>query len=188
MLKNLTPKGKQFEIMDLEMKGHNVVTGSAGAGKSVCALWRAKAIVNRLEEDVCILTYNNTLKNYLTNVIGDESGKIDITTFHKIATAYLREIGELGYNEVLDKGKSKLIKSAIEEVKKTYGYNSTLLRESFIEEEISWMQKVGCLTLEEYENVTIAITWWRVCSKPLAAHCDKRSVWNRIFASGSQQA
>lgn len=153
MLKNLTPKGKQFEIMDLEMKGHNVVTGSAGAGKSVCALWRAKAIVNRLEEDVCILTYNNTLKNYLTNVIGDESGKIDITTFHKIATAYLREIGELGYNEVLDKGKPKLIKSAIEEVKKTYGYNSTLLRESFIEEEISWMQKVGCLTLDEYENV-----------------------------------
>lgn len=153
MLNNLTPKGKQFEIMDLEMRGHNVVTGSAGAGKSVCALWRAKAIVNRLGEDVCILTYNNTLSNYLTNVIGDESGKVDITTFHKIATAYLREIGELGYNEILNKGKSKLIKSAIEEVKKTYGYNSTLLRESFIEEEISWMEKVGCLTLDEYENV-----------------------------------
>lgn len=151
----IRPKGKQFEIIDLPLEGHNVVLGSAGSGKSTCALIRANTIAEVKNERVLLLTYNNSLVNYMNN-IGIKNSNITVTTYHKFVTGYLRKNGILKTNGIVGSStvKEKLISEAIELTVKQYGNNTIFSRESFIIEEISWMQKVGCLTLEEYETIT----------------------------------
>lgn len=151
----IKPKGKQFEIIDLPLDGHNVVLGSAGSGKSTCALIRANIIAEVKNEKVLLLTYNNSLVNYMNN-IGFKNSNITITTYHKFVVGYLRKSGILNINGIVGGSteKEKLICKAIELTVNQYGDNVIFNKESFIIEEISWMQKVGCLTLEEYETIT----------------------------------
>ena len=42
----ITPKGKQEEVMALPAKGHIVVLGTAGSGKTTIALLRAHHLAN----------------------------------------------------------------------------------------------------------------------------------------------
>lgn len=152
---NIKPSGKQYEIIDLPMEGHNVVLGSAGSGKSVCALLRALSLSQVKNEKVLILTYNNSLVNYLKN-IEEEQNNIFIMTYHKFVVNYLKECGVLGTNSIVKNEylKSKFIREAIKKISNKFSDMAIFKREKFIIEEISWMQKVGCLSLEEYESIT----------------------------------
>lgn len=151
----IKPRGKQFEIIDLPLEGHNVVLGSAGSGKSTCALIRANVIAEVKNEKALLLTYNNSLVNYMNNM-NFKNNNITITTYHKFVVGYLIENGILKRNGIVGSStvKEKLICEAIKLTAKQYSNISIFNRESFIIEEISWMQKVGCLTLDEYETIT----------------------------------
>lgn len=58
-------KGKQQEVLYLPQNGHGVICGVAGSGKSVCAVMRAKYIQELTKGRVLLLTYNNSLINYM---------------------------------------------------------------------------------------------------------------------------
>lgn len=49
----ITPKGKQEEVMALPAKGHIVVLGTAGSGKTTIALLRAHHLANIPESAGC---------------------------------------------------------------------------------------------------------------------------------------
>lgn len=148
-------KGKQQEVLYLPQNGHGVVCGVAGSGKSVCAVVRAKYIQELTKGRVLLLTYNNSLINYMNDMHNDLD-KIDVTTYHKFATRCMRSVGILGYDEILSRSweKEKLIKKAINNVKILYSNTSVFNRSlSFFVEEIQWMQGFGMLNENDYENV-----------------------------------
>ncbi len=148
-------KGKQQEVLYLPQSGHGVVCGVAGSGKSVCAVMRAKYIQKLTKGRVLLLTYNNSLINYMKD-INNDLDKIDVTTYHKFATRCMRNIGILGNDEILSNSwqKKELIENAINNVKKLYLNISVLNRNvDFFVEEIKWMQGFGILDEDEYEDV-----------------------------------
>lgn len=149
-------KGKQQEILYLPPNGHGVVCGVAGSGKSVCAVMRAKYMQESTKGRVLLLTYNNSLINYMKDIHNDLDN-IDVTTYHKFATRCMRSIGILGYNEILSKDweKKELINKAIDNVKKSYPNISFFNNRSvdFFIDEIQWMQGFGILNANNYENI-----------------------------------
>lgn len=148
-------KGKQQEVLYLPQNGHGVVCGVAGSGKSVCAVMRAKYIQELTKGRVLLLTYNNSLINYMKD-IHNNLDKIDIVTYHQFATRCMRNVGILGYDEILSREweKKTLIKTAINNVKMLYLDISVLNRSlDFFVDEIQWMQGFGMLNENDYENV-----------------------------------
>lgn len=149
-------RGKQQEVLYLPQKGHGVICGVAGSGKSVCAVMRAKYIQELTKGRVLLLTYNNSLINYMKDIHNDLN-QIDVTTYHKFAARCMRSFGILGNNEILEnkyREKDELINRAINNVKMFYPNTSVLNRSiTFFVEEIQWMQGFGILNENDYENV-----------------------------------
>lgn len=148
-------KGKQQEILNLPYDGHGVVCGVAGSGKSFCAIKRAEFIEAVTNKKVLILSYNNSLINYMKDISGIKSSNIDLTTYHKFATNCMRNNKLLGYNDILssDKEVEKLIDKAIENTIEKEGDITTLKRKLFLKDEIKWMQHFGALTKDVYEHI-----------------------------------
>lgn len=61
----IEPKGAQREVLALETKGHTVVLGTAGSGKTTMALYLAEKLSNlKGNPRVLILTFNRALVAY----------------------------------------------------------------------------------------------------------------------------
>lgn len=148
-------KGKQQEVLNLPYDGHNVFCGVAGSGKSYCAVARARFLKDVTMSSVLLLTFNNSLINYMVDKSDNILSDIDVTTYHKFITACMRENRLLGYNDILstEKEKIKYIDIAINNVISKIGINLTLKRKEFIIEEIDWMQKFGALDRDIYLNI-----------------------------------
>lgn len=154
-------RGIQLEVIDLPPKGHTVVLGTAGSGKTTLAIYRAKYLSSITDDGkVLLLTFNKTLVKYLEAIAGEELSNVDVRNYHFFARGYLSARGKMGNNKIVsgmedgDNKKLILVKKAQENVIRNVGINSTLKRdgEVFLEE-ISWIQKMGIESLEEYQSV-----------------------------------
>lgn len=156
------PEGKQIEVLCLPEKGHYVVLGTAGSGKTTLAIHRAAylARLNESDQRVLLVTFNKSLVTYLNSVSDNNLTKVDVRNYHKFARGYLSNKGMLGWNDIVssmdynkENKKITYIKQAINELISRIGSNSTLTRapEVFYEE-ICWIQKMGITSLEEYIN------------------------------------
>lgn len=182
-------RGKQREVIELPIRGHNVVLGVAGSGKSVCALQRAKYIRNTninsqvsnlfsqnfRRNDILVLSYNNTLATYLGEMgrEQDSFANIDVRTYHSFAIGQMRSrsliddntgilYSSLTQKEIKMRKKANMrcdtkelfIKKAIDLIKAeehSQGNEVSLLnRIDFIIDEITWFQRIGALSFEEY--------------------------------------
>lgn len=57
----------QEHVQNLRLDGSYVVSGNAGSGKTVLALWRAKLIQNLNEGDFTVLVYTKALRKFIEN-------------------------------------------------------------------------------------------------------------------------
>ena len=148
-------KGKQQEVLNLPYDGHNIVLGVAGSGKSVCATQRAAFLGEINDGEVLLISFNNSLVNYLKDISNGYLRNVSLRTYHSFATEYMRTMGILSNNEILtsDRVKERLIADAIQRVKRRVGNNSTLERVEFIIEEIKWMQRIGALERHIYNDI-----------------------------------
>ena len=107
-------KGKQQEVLNLPYDGHGIVCGVAGSGKSYCAVKRARFLKDVTMEKVLLLTFNNSLINYMVDKADDLLNDINVTTYHKFITNCMRQNGLIGYNEILsyENKKNKYIEEA----------------------------------------------------------------------------
>lgn len=155
-----TPEGKQKEVLCLPERGHYVVLGTAGSGKTTLAIHRAAylAKLTKSKEKVLLVTFNKSLVTYLNSLAENNLHNVDVRNYHWFARGYLGHKGMLGWNDIVpsmdyNKENKKLsyIKQAIKVIIEEYGENSTLSRapEVFYEE-ISWIQKMGISLLDEY--------------------------------------
>jgi len=156
------PEGKQKEVLCLPEKGHYIVLGTAGSGKTTLAIHRAAYLAKRTRtsQKVLLVTFNKSLVTYLKAIGEDSLTKVDVRNYHWFARGYLGHIGMLGYNDIVpsmtyEKVNVKLnfIKEAIDEIIKEEGGNATLSRaQEVFYEEVGWIQKMGIASLEEYVN------------------------------------
>ena len=62
----ISPRGKQEEVMALPAKGHIVVLGTAGSGKTTIALLRAQHLASIPDGgNVLLVTFNGALVEYM---------------------------------------------------------------------------------------------------------------------------
>ncbi|MEV7868519.1 hypothetical protein AB0P17_21030 [Streptomyces sp. NPDC088124] len=75
-------KIEQQATIDLPFHGNHVVTGSAGSGKTVLAIYRAWALTVT-GRDVFLFTHSNPLHQYHAQVAPDLTEAVKVSTYHR---------------------------------------------------------------------------------------------------------
>ena len=150
---------EQDELVQLDSRGHLLIRGVAGSGKTTIALYRAKFLSeNYLDmftaNKILVLTYNSTLVAFMheqARELGLED--VEISTFHRWAGNYLKR-REIPINKVLrsgDEERRTILRKACNEVRRRFQNHSILSRNPFFfAKEIQWMKGSRILDLETY--------------------------------------
>lgn len=147
------PVGRQKDVLYLPPKGHNIVLGTAGSGKTTMAIHRA---VHLADPDVpgsgrtLLLTFNKALVTYLRHLSPLRATSLTIEHYHLFARGYLAHRNKMGWNAILD-DREPLLRQAIESVKQVAGPAAVLERPvGFFNDEAGWMAGNGLFSLSEY--------------------------------------
>ena len=150
------PVGKQREVLALDSRGHYVILGTAGSGKTTLAILRASMLSKAAclpNERVLLVTFNKALVTYLKEISGGELSNVDVWNYHKFARGYLAHRGVIDWGDIADSStKVKLIQDALESVKVK---NSNSIYDKCAEvfcEEIRWIQRMGIVDNDNYTN------------------------------------
>ena len=150
---------EQDKLVRLDPRGHLLIRGVAGSGKTTIALYRAKYLSeNYLDmftaNKILVLTYNSTLVAFMreqARELGLEG--VEISTFHRWAGNYLKR-REIPINKVLrsgDEERRTILRKACNEVRRRFPNHSILSRNPFFfAKEIQWMKGSRILDLETY--------------------------------------
>ena len=150
---------EQDKLVRLDPRGHRLIRGVAGSGKTTIALYRAKYLSeNYLDmftaNKILVLTYNSTLVAFMreqARELGLEG--VEISTFHRWAGNYLKR-REIPINKVLrsgDEERKTILRKACNEVRRRFQNHSILSRNPFFfGKEIQWMKGSRILDLETY--------------------------------------
>jgi hypothetical protein len=112
---------KQLEI-SISETGIQKVLGPAGSGKTLVLAKRAVNSVLRTGEKTLILTYNITLKNYISDQISKFRGDIlkssfEISNYHRFIVAQLNNFN-IDYNEAINFEDEELFESVAGDINK----------------------------------------------------------------------
>jgi len=81
----IEPKGAQKNVLALEAKGHTVVLGTAGSGKTTMVLFLAKKLSNLAgKPKVLVVTFNRALVAYMNDIQSAVQG-ITVEHYHRFA-------------------------------------------------------------------------------------------------------
>lgn len=153
---NIKPRGKQEEVMALPAKGHIVVLGTAGSGKTTIAMLRAHHLANIPNGGkVLLVTFNGALVKYMQGLSDFSSKKLVVENYHKFARGYLNSRGKMPCrNGIADPDKKALyIGQALEYLKIKYPIESTFKRSiEFFVEEITFIERFGFFNFAEYKS------------------------------------
>ena len=97
------PDAGRIATQEKVLFGHTVVLGTAGSGKTLMAILRARYLASTTTEHsgrTLLVTFNKTLVAYLAMRPAGLRG-VTIETFHRFATGYLASRRTLGSNGVL---------------------------------------------------------------------------------------
>lgn len=152
----ITPRGKQTEVLALPAKGHLIVLGTAGSGKTTVALLRAAHLASLPGNDkVLIVTFNGALVQYMRGMSGSYSTKLVVESYHKFARGYLDGIGKMPKrNGILTPDEKAIyIEKAVEFLKKEYPTESTFKRsKEFFVDEITFIEQFGFADFSVYRD------------------------------------
>ena len=153
---------EQDKLVRLDSRGHLLIRGVAGSGKTTVALYRAKYLSeNYLDmftaNKILVLTYNRTLVAFMreqAKELGLEG--VEISSFHQWAGNYLNQRG-ISINKVLNSGdeeRKAILKKACSEAQRRFE-NRPILNWNpfFFEKEIAWMKGSRILDIETYLDV-----------------------------------
>lgn len=157
VLRDIQPEGEQKEVLAIPPKGHTVVLGTAGSGKTTMALLRAIGLANMPSAPrVLLVTFNSALVQYMVNICEKRLPNLCIEYYHKFARGYLNSLGKMPkWNGILGNDeKESSIKKALEVIRAEYPDESTLKRPvSAFVDEITFIESFGLETEEQYFQV-----------------------------------
>lgn len=152
----ITPKGKQEEVMALPARGHIIVLGTAGSGKTTVALLRAYHLASIPNNGkVLLVTFNGALVKYMRGISDLSSRNLVVENYHKFARGYLNSKGKMpSWNGILGPDeKAYYIEQAVDAVKKLHPTESTFRRSiQFFVDEITFIQQFGFSDFTAYYN------------------------------------
>lgn len=151
-----TPVGRQCDVLYYPGAGHIVVLGTAGSGKTTLAIHRANHLANHAENAgrTLLVTFNQTLTNYLRALVPEGMRNVDVSTYHHFARGYLGHRGQLGYNHIIKPPeRDEAIAEAALEARGTHTGSQILRRDpKVIGDEFEWIAQMGIRTAEEYRT------------------------------------
>jgi superfamily I DNA/RNA helicase len=152
-----TPIGRQREVLYLQPRGHFVVLGTAGSGKTTLAILRSAYLADRRTDHhgpTLLVTFNVALVAYL-NHLGDQALRgVTVENYHKFARGYLASRGCMRHQAILEPDtRLALIRRAISEVASRYENHPIFSKPEVLSEEIRWIVQHGVETVDEYMEV-----------------------------------
>lgn len=150
----IVPRGKQCEVLALPAKGHIVVLGTAGSGKTTIALSRAQHLASLPGRNkVLLVTFNGALVEYMRGISTQNPSGLVVESYHKFARGYLNSRAKMPLrNGVMDSTeKTYYIGQALTLCEKEYPTESTFQRSiNFFVDEITFIERFGFDGFEEY--------------------------------------
>lgn len=170
-----TPKGHQRDVVYLAARGHQVVLGTAGTGKTVMAIHRAAHLADARTQNggrTLLLTYNNSLVTYLRH-LADQLPSVTIETYGRFARGYLFSQGRMGYNQIAGPDQRRFfVEQAVKATAAGYRPNPFFDRATdFFLDELEWMDGNGLAAVEDYLAVS------RVGRMAALQQGQRRAVW-----------
>lgn len=169
--------GHQTEILYVADNQNMVITGSAGCGKSLLAIYRIYWLSKVYPNDkIVLLTFNKAvnmdmkrkIEEIARNRKEEKPKNLIVITYHRFMKKILKGICDdfsdevlntdkyLNNNKIIDynEDKTEQVKKAVDEVSEQYTDESTFKRpyETFLSE-ISWMQQMSVTDLDTYEKM-----------------------------------
>lgn len=154
-----TPIGRQREVLYLPAQGRTVVLGTAGSGKTVLAILRARYLSDRATDHhgrTLLLTFNRCLVTYMKDGLAGDLNPVTVETYHRFARGYLNARGLMSPNAICEPGERRQCIAAALGSSRTAGTSMFVQERSveFFEEEFSWMQRHGIRTMDRYRSGT----------------------------------
>ena len=156
------PLGRQREVMYLPDKGFSVVTGCAGAGKTLMALYRACYLSNPKlpNSGSCLfLTYNKALAKDVDRKLKRMGiDTVSAMTYHSFLFKHLGALKRLrkpraSLNVCSNDDRKEPLDEAIEAVKEDHESSPLFRRKNdFFIDEIEWILRMGIGSLDEYRD------------------------------------
>lgn len=153
----LVPKGRQSEAVYFSPDRDLVVLGTAGTGKSMMAILRAKFLSDPIGANggpVLLVTYNNALARYLRHLTSGLSGRITVETYGKFARGYLNSLGHMPHTGAFAEGNTQrsLVYNAVSTVRQRHVEGTSFFGRDigFFIDEVSWIASMGISTETDY--------------------------------------
>lgn len=155
-----TPIGVQKEVVALPARGHVVVLGTAGSGKTTMAVHRAAFLSNPRvpgHGPTLLLTFNKSLLRYLSYLVPPEmAARMTVENYHAFARGYLNSRGLMGGQNTIvrdDTARTSYIAEAAAIVF-TRDPGNPLRGESadFLATEIAWLTQHGLDDRDQYRG------------------------------------
>jgi len=174
-----TLRGHQTEILYVADNQNMIITGSAGCGKSLLAIYRIYWLSKVYPNDkIALLTFNKAvnldmnlkIKEIAKNRNEEIPNNLIIDTYNEFMKKIIKKICNNFEDEVLQLGKYKngeevksynshqnkviQVEKAVNKIKEKYPDESTFKRpyQTFLDE-ISWMQQMSVTSFEMYEKM-----------------------------------
>ena len=151
------PVGRQKEVVALPADGHTVVLGTAGSGKTTLAVHRALFLADPNTDHfgpTLLVTFNNTLVEYLSNLLRYTPQHVDVRTYHRFARGYLAKRGRMAKNSICGTDEVRMLcRQAVALAKSRGEVNPILLRSpAFLADEFRWLAQHGISSVGQYET------------------------------------
>ena len=154
MLESIKPKGKQKDVLALPPIGHAVILGTAGSGKTTMALLRAIALSKLPEHPkVLVVTFNQSLVQYMKQMMQGPDSSITVENYHKFARGYLNSRGKMPQRNGIAENhvKENFIREAVTQAKAEFPQESTFKRPiAVFVDEIAFIERFGFQSIHEY--------------------------------------
>lgn len=151
------PRGRQREVIYLPEKGHTVILGPAGSGKTTMALLRAHYLARLSSARVLLVTFNKALVTYLDALARNQGilPNVELRNYHHFARGYLHSQGRMRDNVIAEPdAHQSLIQQSIAGLKAHNPANALWQQPvQFFVEESKWIAGCGIQTSTEYARL-----------------------------------
>jgi superfamily I DNA/RNA helicase len=151
--------GKQQEVVCLSTKGHHVVLGSAGSGKTTMAVYRAIYLSKPKlpgSGKTLIITYNKALMRHIASMESLPVDGVTVENYHRFARGYLNARGLMGASSIVGIARRKeFIQQAVTEIMAANDNHAFFHRHiKFFSDEVKWIAGHNIPSGEAYVEVT----------------------------------
>lgn len=149
-----TPQGHQHDVVYMAGRGHHVILGTAGTGKTVMAVHRAAHLADPRTQNsgpTLLLTYTNSLVAYLRHFAAELPG-VTVETYGRFGRGYLAARGRMGYRQIATPAQRRnYVEQAVKTTAGVYRPSPFFDRATdFFLDELEWIDGNGLTTVQDY--------------------------------------